>query len=479
MPAIDLRMAEVGTPEWWLKRLMPRLENRAIAMHIYDDYYDGRQTLAFASEKFKEAFGSRFGSWRRPFTSNFSALVVDGTSERMEVAGFRFENPAGDDDLWDLWQANDMDGQSQIAHTEALIKGLAYTLVTPTADEPRITVEDALDTIIERDLLDRRNRLAGLKRWIDDDDHMVVYVYLPDIIAKYRTVSAYDPAQHSWNTENMDWGGFSVERLEIPGEDWPLSNRIGVVPIVELPNRPRLKKPGQSEIAAVMGNQDAINKYRADALIASEFASFRQRWVIGLDIPTDPDTGKALEPFKAAIDRLWTVPPPDPTDPNPPEVKFGEFEATDLAPYKAMIEVEVGHMSSISRMPYHYLLGQPQAIPPSGESLKSSEAGLVRKVGKTEIYLGEGWEETMRLVLRAMDDTRANNRTAETIWKDEETQQLAATVDAAVKLHAEGILDDEGALDFIGMSQQQIRRVMDRKAAAPPEVPDEPIVVAV
>ena len=153
-----------------------------------------------------------------------------------------------------------------------------------------------------------------------------------------------------------------------------------------------------------MSNQDAINKYRADALVASEFAAFRQRWAIGIDIPVDPETGRPIEPFKPAVDRLWTFPRPDPEDPNQAFPQVGEFAATDLEPYKLMIETEVGHISSISRIPYHFFLGQPQAIPPSGESLKSSEAGLVRKVGRIALHLGEGWEEVMRLCLLAMGD---------------------------------------------------------------------------
>ncbi len=475
---VNLQDAEAGTPEWWLKRLLRRLETRAPALSVYDDYYNGRQPLAFASDKFREAFGDRFGSRTKPFTSNFSALVVDGTSERLAVQGFRFNDPKGDKDLWAIWQANDMDGESQIAHTEALVKGIAYALVTPgrEGEDPVITVEDPLDAIVERDPLNRRRRLAALKRWIDDDQHMIVYVYLPDQIAKYRTRDRFEDRSITWEAEG---GGdlpqsMVFERLEVPDEEWPLRNTLGVVPIVELPNRPRLKREGQSEIAAVMGNQDAINKYRVDALVAAEYAAFRQRWAIGLDIPTDPDTGKQVEPFKAAIDHLWVVPPSDPNDPNPPKVQFGEFAATDLGPYKNMIELEVGHMSSISRMPYHYLLGQPQAIPPSGESLKSSEAGLIRKIGKTQIYFGEGWEEAMRLALRAKDDERADLRTAETIWADEETQQVAAMADAAVKLHAEGILDDRGTLEFMGWTQTAIDRLMDRKAKAAEAQPPEP-----
>jgi hypothetical protein len=478
---IDLR--EPDSPGWWLTRLLRRLETRASTLRRWDDYYNGKQPLAFASDKFREAFGDRFPA----FASNFTALVVDGERERLEVRGFRFKDPEGDKDLWQIWQDNDLDGSSQIAHTEALIKGLAYTLVEPAAGEgqtPRVTVEDPLDCIHEPDPRDRRRSLAGLKRWVGEDDHLYAFVYLPDLIYKFKSTQPWKPNTSLWEGGEGLWPKeVQFEVWARDGEDWPFPNVLQTVPLVPLLNRPRLKGDGQSEIAPVVGNQDAINKYRADALVAAEFAAFRQRWVIGLDIPTDPDTGRALEPFRAAVDRLWTVPPPDPDDPNPPKVEFGEFGATDLAPYKLMIETEVGHISSISRMPYHYLLGQPSAIPPTGESLKSSEAGLVAKVRTAQIHLGEGWEDTMRLALRAMKDERADLRTAETIWRDPETRQEAARADAAVKLHQAGILDTEGAQSYIGMTQQEIERMRERRTPVEPEAPAAepaaPVTVAV
>ena len=89
---------------------------------------------------------------------------------------------------------------------------------------------------------------------------------------------------------------------------------------------------GRTEIGAVMSNQDAINKYRADALVASEFAAFRQRWAIGIDIPVDPETGRPIESFKPAVDRLSTFPRPEPEDPNQSFPKVGEFAATERLP---------------------------------------------------------------------------------------------------------------------------------------------------
>ena len=160
----------------------------------------------------------------------------------------------------------------------------------------------------------------------------MAYLHLPDAVYKYRSLGKAAPVV----TSDLPTGELALEtssvrwtRLEVPDEPWPLPNPLGVVPVVPLPNRPRLsgrswsvtgvpvRLDGRSEIAAVMSNQDAINKYRADALVASEFAAFRQRWAIGIDIPVDPETGRPIEPFRPAVDRLWTFPRPDPEDPEP------------------------------------------------------------------------------------------------------------------------------------------------------------------
>ena len=462
------------SPEWWLTRLLQQLEGRAPSMRIWDDYYEGKQPLAFASDKFREAFGSRFPA----FTSNFCSLVVEGMADRLEVQGFRFSDPQGDEDVWEIWQANDMDAGSQQAHLEALIKGTAYALVEPNGEDiPRITVEDPLDAILDCDPRDARNRRAGLKRWLEDDGRLVCVVYLPDGIYKYRTKARWEgDLQRWWLQPGHSADTYMHERLWIaagfepyqPTGDatWPLRNPLGVVPLIALPNRPRLKLYGQSEVAVVRSNQDAVNKYRTDALIASEFAAFPQRYLLNFEPETDESTGRAKEPFRAAIDRLWVVPPPDPDIEGAPEPKFGQFDAANLEPYQHMIALEVGHMAAISRLPYHYLLGTPQTVPPSGESLKASEAGLEHKIARTEVFLGHGYEELMRVCLRARSDERASQRDAETIWHDSETRNEAVRTDSIVKLHAEGIIDDELAWELGGLSPQQVRRLQDRRKAA-------------
>jgi hypothetical protein len=465
---------EPETPEWWACRLLRQVEARAPGLKVWDDYYEGKQPLAFASDKFRQAFGERFPA----FTSNFCSLVVEATAERIEVQGFRFGSEEANAQAWAMWQENEMDASSQLAHTEALIKGMAYALVEPRGEAmPVITIEDALDCIVECDPRNRRVRRAGLKRWVDDEHRLVVVLYLPNGVFKYRTKAKWDDTYTRWwwqpdtkedaRAGERLWVSAGFERYQPPGDDaWPLTNPLGVVPLVELPNRPRLKTGGQSEIKAIRSNQDAVNKYRCDALVASEFAAFPQRYLLNFEVETDEETGKPKTPFQAAIDRLWVVPPPDPELENPPKAEFGQFDAASLEPYERMISLEVGHMSSISRLPYHALLGTPQTIPPSGESLKSSEAGLTKKVARTELFLGEAWEEVERLCFRARNSALANARAAETVWVDSETRNEATRTDAIVKLHAEGIIDDELAWELGGLTPEQMAGLKTRREEA-------------
>lgn len=450
-----------GTPEWWLTRLTNRLNSRAPELMRWELYYSGRHPLNFFDDRVREAFGQRFAR----FASNFVALIVDGIAERLQVNGFRFKDDQGDDDLWAIWQENDLDGGSLMAHTEAMVKQVAYTLVEPRqGNRPRITIEDPLDTIVELDPRDRRKRLAGLKRWVDDEGRLVAFVYLPTAIYKFRSTGKW-----------VNGSGLPVmDRMRTPGEDWPLRNPMGVVPIVPLPNRPRARQTdGRSEVEVIASNQDLINYYRVMAVISARYTAYPQRWVKNLPIQLDPVTGLPAQPFRGGMADLWQIEPYGPDDPrslnSAAQPEFGQFAAASVEPYIRLIEHEVGAMTSIAAVPYYYVLGTPQTVPPSGESLKSSEARLINKVRTQEVFFGEGWEETMRVALLAMQDERADLRVAETRWVNTETRNEAVRTDSIVKQESAGFIDDVTALEELGYSPAQIKRINERKKKAEAE----------
>jgi hypothetical protein len=466
------------TPPWWLARLLPQLVGQARACGPFADFYEGNQPLAFASQKFLQVYGARFGSYH----ANFMPLVVDAERERLVVTGFRFgDKPEADKGVWALWQDNQMDAESQIAHEIALSKGKAYVAVDPFAEEPTITVEDPAEVIVESAPGNRRKRLAGLKVFTSDDGYARAILYLPDDIYFYRSERARTDSTYSTLTD-VRW----VNDVPLNAESNEFQNKLGAVPIVPLVNRPRRDGSGRSEIEPVMGNQLAINFLRYAALIGSDTAALPQRWAKNLDVQIDDATGKPKEPFRQGRDTLWATKRPTPEEMAEygdqfPDTEFGQFPAASLEPYVRMIEEEIGMMASNSRTPYHYLLGSPTSVPPSGESLKSSEAPMVKKVEAQSIHFGEAWEEVMRLALIANNQRGKAGRSsgAETLWADAETRNEAARTDSILKQYQAGLLDDQSALTQLGYSPQEIERIMAQKAAekaaraaaAPPPTP--------
>jgi hypothetical protein len=71
--------------------------------------------------------------------------------ERLDLEGFRRPGKAsGDEALWKIWEANDMDAGSQRAHVEALALGRSYVTVGAgdgADDAPVICDETALDMV--------------------------------------------------------------------------------------------------------------------------------------------------------------------------------------------------------------------------------------------------------------------------------------------------------------------------------------------
>jgi hypothetical protein len=442
----ERRMPElvVGSPLWWLDNLQKKLQKRRSEIAVYDDYYEGRHPLAFASEKFLKAFGGLFEA----FADNWCDLVVDAVEERLNVTGFRLEaDSRGDDAAWAMWQANNLDADSQMGITEALVNGLAAAIVWagPNDTTPSITMEHPREVIVASAPGNRRRRLAALKWWTDEDQGVeMATVYLPDAIYKYRTRTK---AERRGMGAGQNAGSAKWVERDTPGEDWPLKNPLGVVPVVPLANRPRLLVPGVSEIKRVIPLQDAVNKLVTDMVVASEFSAFRQRWATGMDIPVDPETNQPIEPFRAAVDRLFMA--------EDAQTQFGEFGETNLANFVTAIEMVVQHIASQTRTPPHYFYLRGQF--PSGESIKSAETGLVAKARRKMRHLGEDLEEVIRLGFKVLDDPRADQPGLETIWADPESRTEAEHVDATAKKRALKVPLLQ-LWEDIGYSPQQIDR---------------------
>jgi hypothetical protein len=94
---------------------------------------------------------------------------------------------------------------------------------------------------------------------------------------------------------------------EVPGEPWPLPNPLGVVPVVEWLNRPRLGGAPISDITGVMAMQDAINMMWAYLFTAADHASMPARVVLGAEPPKVPildENGQVIGSRPAKMDDI-------------------------------------------------------------------------------------------------------------------------------------------------------------------------------
>lgn len=440
-----------------VKQLDARLATRQTQLKHYDDYYEGEHRLAFATVKFRETFGGLF----HEFADNWCDLVVDAVEERLNVTGFRLGGKGdekGDEKAWALWQANNLDAQSQIVHTEALINGEAYTITWADTDgSPLITVEHPAEVIVAH-APGGRVRTSALKTWVDDDGFRYATLYLPEAIYKYRSKAKPSQVTERGRTRTVTEGTRTQwQPREVDGEPWPLPNPLGVVPVVPLVNRPRMLKAGVSEIKRVIPVQDAVNKLVLDMIVASEFGAAPQRWATGITPPVDPETGAELPLWRPMVDRLLAT--------DAEKASFGSFPATDLGNFVKAVEMLVQHVASQTRTPPHYFYLSGQF--PSGESIKSAETGLVAKARRKMRHFGEAWEETMRLAFMvAGEKQRARVKDSETIWGDPESRTESEHIDATVKLKA---LDVPPPIlqERAGFSPQEIQRIADYNAATP------------
>ncbi len=457
MPAKD---AEPGSPQWWLTRLSERHKAEIPALERFNAHYEGTQPLSYLAPELVAQLSDRL----RQVVVNWPMLVVDSVEERLDIEGFRFVGtPEADSDLWDIWQANDLDEWSQQAHLDALVMKRSYAIVgTNDTDRSRpiITVESPLQVIHERDPR-TRTVSAAAKFWTDDDGRQRATLYRPD--------------ETSWWVGN----GSSWE----PDEENPDPDQHGkgVVPVEPIVNRPRLRAvtgtekvmqagalaavgEGTSDLAPVIPISDAACKVATDMMVAAEFHAMPRRWALGFSEEDFQDeNGNKLNKFLQIAGNLWAS---ERTRQEGAEV--GQFPESSLSNFHETLKLLAQLAGQVSGLPAHYL-NFATDNPASADAIRSGEVRLVKRAERKQRAFGGSWERAMRLAL-LWRDGRVEDVAArmETIWRDAATPTIGQKADAAVKLKAEGIVPLRQTREDMGYSATQIKRMEqedDRDAA--------------
>ncbi|MFC8124665.1 phage portal protein [Streptomyces sp. NPDC057302] len=427
--------------------LVGLLENELIRrrgdIDRHNDYYRGKHPLKFASAEFAKFHGERY----RDFSDNWVQIVGDSPIERLAVTGFKASGEEeADKELWEVWQVNGLDADSQLGFLGSVLAARSFVLVWGDPDDPDmpvVTFEDAGQCIVAYEPGSRRHRRAALKRWQDGNADFAT-LYLPHEVWKFSRplsrqdkspqMADVDESMRLWVPPGEERRRSVWEPREMVTEPNPQPNPMGVVPMVELPNKPMLVDEPISDVAGVVAMQDAINLLWAQLFTASDYASFPQRVIMGAERPMIPKLNTAGEIVgkqpvdldKFQVDRVAWITGKD--------ARIAEWAAANLAMYTGIIEVAVGHLAAQTRTPQHYLIGKMANL--AEGALLAAETGLVKRCDEKKLWTGQGLREVARLIALARgEDAKAKAmRAGMVLWADSESRSHAQLADALVKL---------------------------------------------
>lgn len=451
----------LGQAQALVATLENELTNRLSWIERADDYYRGRHPLRFASDEFREYFAKRY----KGFADNWVPVVADSPVERLTVVGFKpyDTEPASDKESWRVWQTNDLDADSQLGFLAAVNAGRSYALVWGDPDDdttPCVTFEDASQAVVGYVPGSRYRRKAALKRW-QDGYHMFATLYTADELWKFKRPL-------SRNTKSAPMAQFDEQADEwlprdTPNEPNPQVNPMGMVPMVELPNRPMLAGDPVSDVAPVIPLQDAVNLLWSQLFTASDFAALPQRYILGAEAPTVPifdSSGKKVgeEPVDLKdlnLRRLFWVDGEGAT--------AGSWPAANLAIYTDVIETAIGHLAAQTRTPQHYLIGKMANL--SSDALIAAEAGLIQRTKEKQLWFGQAIREVFRLVALAQgNESKAKScRAGQVLWADTESRSQAQLTASLVALKSIGWPFEDLAQRY-GLTPTQVADLMAMRA---------------
>lgn len=473
-----------------VQRIYARLNARRPELDENERYYGGQHNLTFATAEWLQANGARYSG----FSDNWCAVVANAEAERLTPIGiqYRDDNAKSRDSVslrtWDDWLLNEMESQASQGILTSLYGKRSYVTVWGTeegdAATPSYAWEHPANVEIEYDFANPRLRKAALKTWIDGEREYGI-LYTADDVWKWQRVygrttndrDAWSKQARSTATTEGGW-----EPWQEHGDDtWPLPNPIGVVPVVEIPNRPMLRGEPVSELTIVTPKQNAINLLWAYLFLSADFASMPARVLLGTNPPMrqildkagkiigqQPVTMKELNEKRFAVF-------------SGKEARIAQWEAARLDVFTEAISVMVGHIAAQTRTPPTYLVTKAGMSNVSAEGLKASEIGLVKKSIEFQVFATPALKEVLRLghLVRGNTELARQTRFASLRWANPEIRSEAQLTDSLSKkksigyptkylLELDGVspsdqarimqmIDDENAAIFAGAAQAALQ----------------------
>ncbi|MCA9913481.1 MAG: phage portal protein, partial [Anaerolineae bacterium] len=408
-----------------------RQEKQGEKVKLYREYYDGEHRGDMTPEMRAML---RLDGRTDDFNANFCEMVVDSLTDRLRVSSIDAVVPEPDDVVdgetmgqdqpeateepqkkaqkWvdDLLEKNRFDGLMLDVH-DAVPKD-ADTFVMVEYDHKDKHAKMAFESAYDGDfgmipVYDRMKKKieAAVKIWWEMG-YQYVNIYRPDHIERYQAVMADKEDGVAGTIQPVKEQELRLEQRPNPAgveinEDghlvWMYENEPLGVPVVPFSwNKPARKEHGTSELKKVIPLNDALNRNMYSMVMTAELTAFTILMSKGFDIPAGLTPGKSIQiKIESIIAALGgNVSDVSAVASLMASLDIKRLEPGLISPFIEQATFLIDLIAMISRTPVRTLMGGSTQ---SGESLKQREVGLIGKVKKAHVRLGNAWEDVVML----------------------------------------------------------------------------------
>ena len=366
------------------------------------NYYRGEQEEKFASEYFKNTFGSTDVR----ISENVCGVVADAVTERIRWLSFVVNGKAEQDDaatkaLADLVKAIQLETEMIDIHEAAVVMGEAYLIAWKNSDDDiQVDFQDPRNCHMFADPDNPKKTLFAAKWFVDMQKHRVIVLYYPERIEYWVSTSTIKTQSSQGKVE------FVIDKEK------SFPNPHKEIPVFGFRRRrPDVGKDTPTpEMDTAIPFQDEINKYAADGFLAAEYYGAPLRYAV--------TNNEGVKQLRRVPGEMLEFTPSDKEEHEPTQV--GEFAAADLMQLQDVLTAKIRTLATATNTPQHIFFGGQGT--PSGDALVALEAPLIHKVRDWTDRLTNQWVDAVNFLI-TLSGATVEKDSIGVVWDDPGTVQ--------------------------------------------------------